>query len=197
MKNIILIDYENLQVKNLDLLYSLDTEVCVFTGPNQKNFDGGLVRSAQKFGTRLQWISISRPGPNALDFHIAYYLGQVSQCTPKPYFHIISKDKGFDALIDFMKSQDLFVDRVTSIEDIPLVKKMEEIKKDPVAFIKNRILSQSKPAKLKTLQRAIRSWLETDDDVIVNKIIDSLKKKDFLTIDEKEKVVYSKNDIEA
>lgn len=195
MKNIILIDYENLHMKNLDLLYGLDTEICVFTGPNQKNYDGELVRSAQKFGDRLKWIPTSRPGNNALDFHIAYYLGQVSQHSPKPFFHIISKDKGFDALVEFMKGQGLFVDRVTSIEDIPLVKKMADIQKDPVAFIKDKILTVSKPGKLKTLQTAIKKWTESENDDFVNEIIDSLKKNEFLTIDENGKVDYTKTKI--
>ena len=38
MKNIILIDYENLQVKNLDELFEIDSEICVFTGPLQKKY---------------------------------------------------------------------------------------------------------------------------------------------------------------
>lgn len=190
MKNIILIDYENLQIRNLDLLYNLDSEICVFTGPMQKNYSAELVQSAQKFGERLKWIPTSRAGSNALDFHIAYYLGQMSLCMPKPFFHIISKDKGFDALIDFMKSKGLFIDRVISIEDIPLVKKMTEIEKDPVGFIKNKILNVSKPGKLKTLQTAIKKWLESSDEKAINEIIDSLKKKDFLSIDANDKVIY-------
>ncbi len=193
MKNIILIDYENLQVKNLDELYDLDSEICVFIGPMQKKLSTDLVQSAQKFGSRLKWIPISRQGSNALDFHIAYYLGQVSQNEPKPFFHIISHDTGFDALIDFMRSQKLFIDRVESIEDIPLIKKMREIKKDPVAFIKGRILNVSKPKKLSTLQTAIKKWLEEDDEGVVTEIIESLKKKDFLEIDENGKVKYLEN----
>ena len=43
MKNIILIDYENLQVKNLDELYDLDSEICVFIGPMQKKLSADLV----------------------------------------------------------------------------------------------------------------------------------------------------------
>ena len=193
MKNIILIDYENLQVKNLDELYDLDSEICVFIGPMQKKLSADLVQSAQKFGSRLKWIPISRQGSNALDFHIAYYLGQVSQNEPKPFFHIISHDTGFDALIDFMRSQKLFIDRVESIEDIPLIKKMKEIKKDPVAFIKGRILNVSKPKKLSTLQTAIKKWLDEDDEGVVTEIVESLKKKGFLEIDENGKVKYLEN----
>ena len=193
MKNIILIDYENLQVKNLDELYDLDSEICVFIGPLQKKLSTDLVQSAQKFGSRLKWIPISRQGSNALDFHIAYYLGQESQKESKPFFHIISHDTGFDALIDFMIRQNLFIDRVESIDEIPLIRKMKEIKKDPVAFIKGRILNVSKPKKLSTLQTAIKKWLEENDEGVVNEIIESLKKKVFLEVDENGKVKYLEN----
>ncbi len=190
MKNIILIDYENLQVQNLDDVYEIDSEICVFIGALQKKVSASLVQSAQKFGERLSWIPISLTGDNALDFHIAYYLGKKSLVEPKPFFHIVSKDKGFDALINYMKGLDFFIDRVESMVDIPLVKKMKEIKKDPVGFIKVKILTGSKPAKLKTLQSAIKKWLEVSDDGVANEIIDSLKKKNFLDIDEKGKVTY-------
>lgn len=194
MKNIILIDYENLQVKNLDELFEIDSEICVFTGPQQKKYSAEVVQSAQKFGNRLKWIPISRQGSNALDFHIAYYLGQVSQNEPRPYFHIISHDTGFDALIDFMRGQNLFIDRVEAVDEIPLIKKMKEIKKDPVAFIKGRILTVSRPKKLSTLQTAIKKWLEEDDESVVKDVIESLKKKGFLEIDENGKVKYLENE---
>ena len=92
-----------------------------------------------------------------------------------------------------MRSQNLFIDRVESIDDIPLIKKMKEIKKDPVAFIKGRILNVSKPKKLSTLQTAIKKWLEENDEGVVNEIIESLKKKVFLEIDENGKVKYLEN----
>ena len=143
MKNIILIDYENLQVKNLDDVYCLDADVYVFRGPTQNKLPAELIESAQKFGSRITWIKASRQGHNALDFHIAYFVGQIVQSDPKVFFHIVSKDDGFDALIDFMKERKLFIDRVESIEEIPLVKKMKAIESNPVAFIKDRILNVS------------------------------------------------------
>ena len=180
MKNIILIDYENLQVKNLDDVYCLDADVYVFRGPTQNKLPAELIESAQKFGSRITWIKTSRQGHNALDFHIAYFVGQIVQSDPKVFFHIVSKDDGFDALIDFMKERKLFIDRVESIDDIPLVKKMKAIESDPVAFIKDRILNVSSPSRLKTLRTAIAKWLEKDEEKLINGIVESLKKEKFL-----------------
>ena len=192
MKNIILIDYENLQVKNLDDVYCLDADVYVFRGPTQNKLPAELIESAQKFGSRITWIKTSRQGHNALDFHIAYYVGRMAEIDPKVFFHIVSKDDGFDALIDFMKERTLFIDRVESIEEIPLVKKMKAIECNPVAFIKDRILNVSSPSRLKTLRTAIAKWLEKDDEKFVDGIIESLKKEKFLEIDAQGKVNYPK-----
>ena len=192
MKNIILIDYENLQVKNLDDVYHLDVDVYVFRGPTQNKLPAELIESAQKFGSRITWIKTSRQGHNALDFHIAYFVGQIVQSDPKVFFHIVSKDDGFDALIDFMKERKLFIDRVESIDDIPLVKKMKAIESNPVAFIKDRILNVSSPSRLKTLRIAIAKWLEKDEEKLINGIIESLKKEKFLEIDAQGKVTYPK-----
>ena len=189
MKNIILIDYENLQVKNLDDVYHLDVDVYVFRGPTQNKLPAELIESAQKFGSRITWIKTSRQGHNALDFHIAYYVGRMAEIDPKVFFHIVSKD---DALIDFMKERTLFIDRVESIEEIPLVKKMKAIECNPVAFIKDRILNVSSPSRLKTLRTAIAKWLEKDDEKFVDGIIESLKKEKFLEIDAQGKVNYPK-----
>jgi hypothetical protein len=193
MKNIILIDYENLQVKNLDDVYCLDTDVYVFRGPTQNKLPAELIESAQKFGSRITWIKTSRQGHNALDFHIAYFVGQIVQSDPKVFFHIVSKDDGFDALIDFMKERKLFIDRVESIEEIPLVKKMKAIESNPVAFIKDRILNVSSPSRLKTLRTAIAKWLEKDEEKLINGIVESLKKEKFLEIDAQGKVTYPKS----
>jgi len=192
MKNIILIDYENLQVKNLDDVYCLDADVYVFRGSTQNKLPAELIESAQKFGSRITWIKTSRQGHNALDFHIAYFVGQIVQSDPKVFFHIVSKDDGFDALIDFMKERKLFIDRVESIDDIPLVKKMKAIERDPVAFIKDRILNVSSPSRLKTLRTAIAKWLEKDEEKLINGIVEALKKEKFLEIDAQGKVTYPK-----
>lgn len=192
MKNIILIDYENLQVKNLDDVYHLDADIYVFRGPTQNKLPAELIESAQKFGSRITWVKTSRQGHNALDFHISYYVGQMVQSDPKVFFHIVSKDDGFDALIDFMKERNLFIDRVESIDEIPLVKKVKAIEDDPVAFVKDRILNVSKPSRLKTLRTSITKWLEKDEEKLVNEIIELLKKEKFLEIDAQGKVAYLK-----
>ena len=56
------------------------------------------------------------------DFHIAYYIGRLAAETPDAFFHVISKDTGFDPLIKHLKTQKILCQRSKSIAEIPLVK---------------------------------------------------------------------------
>src|SRR5690606_26425169 len=58
-----------------------------------------LVIQAQPLGPRLAWIRISGNGPNALDFHIAFYLGQELALRPTSECTVFSRDTGFDPLV--------------------------------------------------------------------------------------------------
>ena len=61
-------------------------------------------------------------GSNALDFHIAFYIGQLAAHDPDAYFHIISKDPGFDPLINHLKSKKILACRSRDVTDISIVK---------------------------------------------------------------------------
>jgi hypothetical protein len=56
-------------------------------------------------------------GTNALDFHIAYYIGRLAAKCPDAYFHIISKDTGFDPLIKHLKGQGISCQRSAAVTE--------------------------------------------------------------------------------
>ena len=159
MKNIILIDYENVQANNLDPLYALDTKIYVFVGKNQKSITFDLVQSAQKFGDRMEWVKISGNGPNALDFHIACYIGRFLENGEKAYIHIISKDKGFDPLVEHTRLEGGLIARECRIEEIPIIADTLRIKENPIEFIKGKLTKGTKPKRQKTLVNAIKKIL--------------------------------------
>lgn len=120
--NYVLIDYENVQPDALDRLAEEHFKVLVFVGANQSKLSFETAAALQKLGERAKYIRISGNGHNALDFHLALYLGELIAADPAAFFHVISKDKGFDPLIEHLKSRKVFAARAVSIEDIPLVK---------------------------------------------------------------------------
>lgn len=117
--NYVLIDFESVQVKSLALLAGEHFRVHLFLGPNHTKVPSDLVLTMHDFGERAKYIRLSSPGPNALDFHIAYYLGALAAADPEGFFHVISKDTGFDPLIRHLKDKKVFSARSESIEAMP------------------------------------------------------------------------------
>jgi hypothetical protein len=120
--NFILVDFENVQPTDLCLLKDGPFKVKVFHGPNQSKIPIALASALQPLGNNAEYIFIETAGSNALDFHIAYYIGVLSSIDSSAFFHIISKDKGFDPLIKHLKTKKIFVQRSSCISDIPYFK---------------------------------------------------------------------------
>ena len=79
------------------------------------------------------------------------------------YFHVISKDTGFDPLIQHLKAKGVFAGRVKSVAEIPLVK--ASTAKSPterllVALSWLQQTKASKPRTVKTLSSSIGSLFQ-------------------------------------
>jgi len=156
----VLVDFENVQPKNMSLLNGRPFKIKVFLGARQAKVPLEMARALQMFGSDAEYIQIDGSGSNALDFHIAYYIGRLAAENPDAYFHVISKDTGFDPLIKHLKAQQIFCQRLTSIADIPLVKisKSKSAPEKIDAVIDNLVKRKaSKPRTLQTLRSTIRA----------------------------------------
>ncbi|MFO0891236.1 MAG: PIN domain-containing protein [Isosphaeraceae bacterium] len=158
--NYVLIDFENVQPKSLEPLAPEHFRVFVFVGAGQSKLPFEIVAAMQRLGPRAEYIKLSGNGPNALDFHIAYYIGHLAASDPNAYFHIISKDTGFDALIRHLKSRHVLADRVNAITEIPLVKE-SNAKSTPdrsrLALVRLQNLKSCRPRTVHTLGTTIAS----------------------------------------
>lgn len=125
-KNYVLVDYENAPVNSLALLGSEQFRVTVFLGPHNTRLPIELVLTMQELADRATYIVLDTHGKNALDFHIAYYLGVLATADPDGFFHIISKDTGFDPLINHLKSRKVPCTRSISIEEMPCFKRVPQ-----------------------------------------------------------------------
>ena len=181
--NYVLIDFENVVPDNLELLDQDWIKVLLFVGKNQTKLPFALVKAVQKLGARAQYIEMMGTGHNALDFHIAFYIGRIAATEKDAYFHIVSNDQGFDPLIAHLKQEHIFADRVTKIEEIPaMVQKTTVFSKslpERIAFAKERILKSkvSRPRTRKTLKShvaAMFSKMLSEEDV--GAVIDGLFK---------------------
>jgi hypothetical protein len=71
-------------------------------------------------------VETSLEGKNALDFVLACQVGSESFRDPQGYFHIVSRDTGFDALICHLKGQGMLAARHQAFREIPVLMNAEE-----------------------------------------------------------------------
>ncbi len=161
--NYILIDLENIQPASLAALDEEHFRIIVFVGSHQTKIGFDVASTMQKLGNRANYIRISGNGPNALDFHIAFYIGQISASDNTAFFHIISKDKGFDPLIEHLKTKKILSCRSENINEIPAVKLLnsKNIKDQlPIIAANLKQRGQSRPRLVKTLKNTIHSLFQ-------------------------------------
>lgn len=129
--NYVLVDYENVPVRSLGQLAGEHFRVTVFLGPNNTRLPVDLVLAMQKLGERGQYVQMAKAGGNALDFHVAYYLGALSKTDPAGIFHVISRDTGFDPLIAHLQAGKVQVSRSASIDAMPCFQQKKSARQAP------------------------------------------------------------------
>lgn len=151
IKNYILIDFENIQPNNLEILKNLNFKLIIFVGSNQKKIPFEMVEIIQSFGNNAEYVKIDGNGQNALDFHIAFYIGKIFGTEKDAYFHIISKDTGFDPLIKHLKTKKIKVQRVIDVSEIPMIKNLSSkvVPERQIIEITNLKVSENKITPIK------------------------------------------------
>jgi len=121
-----------------------------------------------------------------VDFHLAYYIGELAAADPTGPFHIMSKDRGFDPLIRHLKGKNVRVQRESDLAEIPNLRIPKEVKKDDKidAIVKNLVSrGQSRPRKVKTLQNVINNLVsETLDEAGLAALVNELQKRKLIVV---------------
>ena len=202
MPNIILLDLENVQPKNLEPLRQTDDLIRVFLGSSQKKLALEFVKLLQPFGPRVEFIEIDGSGPNALDFHIAYYVGRLACEAPGQPILIISRDTGFDPLIRHVRKTGVDCKRsdgVQTAQPKPVPKKAatpvivhppsldEQVERVRANFAKR----PNRPRTIKTLRSTLAALFQKQLSVVaIDTLIASLIRCGFVS-DVEGKAVYS------
>ncbi len=144
-----LIDLENIQPDTLHPLKEAGYQLRVFVGATQTRISVELARQVQAFGNRAEYIQIESTGKNALDFHIAFYMGQLAARNPGSQFLVITRDTGFDPLLQHLRKQGIQANRRSSA--IPPAIQMPQ--KEPVKPVLQTPVANTYPASPKTAAR--------------------------------------------
>jgi hypothetical protein len=116
--NHVLVDYENVKRVEPAVLGRKNYIVHLFLGPTNKKLEVEVVERLLEHSQTVKLIRSPKPGKNALDFVMAYHLGQAVLTDPKAYFHLVSKDEGFDSLVDLLKARNVKVKRHSGWESL-------------------------------------------------------------------------------
>jgi hypothetical protein len=100
---IFFIDFENVHSEGMtgvDHLTEAD-EVVIFYSNNADSITFDILHKLMFCKSKLSYYKIKRGGKNALDFQLSCYLGFRINKDPTAEFYIISKDNGYDFIMDF------------------------------------------------------------------------------------------------
>lgn len=184
--NYVLIDFENVQPVDLAALKGHSFKVKVFLGANQTKVPAALAIALQALGEHAEYIQLESSGRNALDFHIAYYLGHLAHEDPKGFFHVISKDAGFDPLIKHLKRKGVFVQRSACISDIPLLKLSSPKPSSRLEVVVDDLIRRkaSKPRTQKTLLSTMAALFNKElTETELQELLESLCKRGVVRVE--------------
>ena len=193
VKKMVYVDYENMG--NIKKLLPIDGQYFFFIGNTQNSIPKSLVMATN--GIKVEWIAIEGSGKNALDFHIAYYLGKHTS-EPDAMHYILSKDKGYDPLVlSINKSaKSEIVKRIISLEDLKShdVKELAENIDPNYTTLVNKLNSMAKGKRPKS-EKKLESFIKTQvfskmDDSAIKKLVDELYRNKIISKGQNNRISY-------
>jgi hypothetical protein len=184
---VILVDWENVQPELLPALNLEGTLVLVFIGPHHHKLPFPLVQAVQKLGERAQYVQVSKQGNDALDMHIAFYIGKLAAELTDAYFHIIAKDRDYDPLVAHLKSLKIGAAKWPDLASIPVLRRAAATTlKDQIEATKDWLVERkaNRPKTLKTLINSLKTSAfagRLDDDEI-GQLLDALKAQQIIAV---------------
>ena len=118
--NYVLVDFENVQPDSLAALAGGAFRIKVFVGASQARgrISFELSHSMQMLGANAEYVKIARSGPNAVDMHIAYFIGRLIEKEPNAFIYIVSRDTDFDPLVEYLQASGVAAKRAKTIAEI-------------------------------------------------------------------------------
>ncbi len=201
-----LIDLENIHPASLQKLKNEGYQLRVFVGANQAKISVEFAEEIQQFGEKAQYVRLQTSGKNALDFHIAFYMGQLACNEPDCQFLVISKDTGYDPLLKHMRDLGIKANRSAAAVNAvsppapPAPTSNGASKKTPTQMTQAERLKfarqylqkagKAKPAKRKTLATALASAFQKKlSDLVIDDLINELTKQG-VVIDKQGSITY-------
>ena len=118
----VLVDLENNQptLEDVKRLVPDVTHAWLFYSPGQAK----RLASFEPLGDRCTAVRISRPGKNALDFHLTFYVGYLAARNPDAKLVVVAIDRGYGPMIEHAVDLDL---KVAQVAFKPVAKRVRKV----------------------------------------------------------------------
>jgi hypothetical protein len=103
--NHVFVDGENVHQMDPAVIGSKVVNLTLLLGAKQTKLDAVVFEKLMAQTASVQLIRLASTGKNALDLTLSYYLGRAVLADPTGYFHVVSRDKGFDPLVEHLRSR--------------------------------------------------------------------------------------------
>ena len=212
--NHVFIDYENVHALDLDIIGNKAVNFTLLLGAKQKKLEVPIVEKLLAHAASVHMVRLGSSGKNALDFALAYYLGRATLADPNGAFHIVSKDKGYDPLIEHLQSKNFQIHRHSDFNTLNFTGSTKGSAKNPPPVAAKQVpslkletqlplledresqvlehlrrISHACPRTSKTLQRLIVARFKfTEQDA--GKIVENLEQAGHITLTERGVITY-------
>jgi hypothetical protein len=205
----VFVDFENIHHVDVSVIGAKSVNFTILLGANQTRLDVGLVEKLMAHASSVQLIRLSSSGKNALDLALAYYLGRIVSTHPAAFIHIISKDTGFDPLVEHLRSRHIQARRHDSFDTLPFSNQTKAstiaskaakapkagtaVPEDPLirALAHLRKFATTRPKRKRTLVSQLRTLLGKDaTEADAASLVERLQQGGHVTIGEKDVVAY-------
>ena len=105
MQRYVFIDFDNLKKVKFKKLEKVCDKLFILIDVNEKSIPFSLVMNIQRLGKGVKWIVVDRQTSENLSQHISFVMGRLHQKVDKTIeFAILSNDKSFDSLVNFINT---------------------------------------------------------------------------------------------
>lgn len=198
-QNYVLVDFENVQALDPEKLKDLPVKVVLFVGSHQKTVSMDILRKACALPGSFEVVDAVAAGKDALDFQIACFAGRLTEREPAAFIHFLSRDKGFDVVVQYLRSEGRLAARAEAFDALSfLTPKMSFralLPEQRIAQVEawlTKLPRASRPRKLKTLRSATHAFSRKElTESEVNEILEGLRRRGRFSLGPAESVSYA------
>lgn len=205
--NHVFVDFENVRHVDLTVIGDKSVSFTLLVGAKCTRLDLDLVEKMMRHASSVSLVRLTSVGKNALDFALAYYMGRAAVADPAGYFHIVSRDTGFDPLVEHLRGHGVRARRHDDFSALSFSAKsaVSTAKKEPVAKtkvsrpedLKGRALehlrkqSANQPRRKTALVRDLMSLLKPATEAEAQKVVNELEAAGHIAVSATGAVSYS------